>query len=507
MSNDQAKQFEEESKRTKDFFSAVAEREAAFFAEETRKSGDLAQAVRLANEERSKAEQNQKVYQLETKQWGRDDLTKVEPAFKVGEVVQAEFGRDKLDDMPIATSQMSIAMDGGQRKEVQIEAVVKLSESQYQSAFGDYGNHPQPFLKPHAGTTAEGLQKAVVVEVPNNPPFVVVPASDGSAQQIGFEPKPVAKPFQMPSQPAVSQPQAPDAGFKPAPVAAPVAPTPTPAQSVESAPTSAPSPRQTSSHNSWGSDGIAERWRNFESDQKTLQRDINQASSRVSAKQQDVKSFVKNNEALEEKRSEFLGRTKGKTDSEIARDPELSKLSSQFKLYDKELEKLKEGVKQEQKELRKQQDEYAINHCKFHSDSWARVRMTGEVVGSKEMVEKANSMQDSYRMQLTEIRERQAAEAKQETKSVSEPLKPVREESATEQVSNAQQFSSLSTDQYIAQEIQSTQRHGESLEKKGQVLSQASLDEMDDFTKQADQALKQIDERKQAQAEKKAVSQ
>lgn len=515
MSIDQAKQaeyFAEQAKRTQDFFSEVAKREAAFFAEQTRKSGDLAQAVHLAQEERNKAEANQKVYQLDTQTWGRDDLAQVEPTFRKGEVVQAEFSKDALSDMPVASAEISIQMGGSEAKEVRIEAVIKLSESQYQAAFNDYGNQPQDFLKPHVGTTAEGQQKAVIVEVPSKPPFVVVPAADGSVQQVGFTPKPVAPAFQLPAQTSVPQPQPQpqltDAGFKPAPAAAPVAqdafqaPTVEPTRSAESA----PAPKQTSSHSSWGSDGISERWRNFESDQKSLQRDINQTFGRVEQKKDELKAFVKNNEELEEKRSEFLDRSKGKSASEIARDPELSKLANQFKVYDKALEEIKKGVRQEEKALRKQQDEFATNHCKFHSDSWARVRTAGEVVGSRQMVEKANSMQDTYRMQLTEIRQRQADEAKQETLEMSKPLEPV-EQQVDQVQSNAQQFSSLSTDQYIAKEIQATEKLGESLEDKGQGLSSAALDDMAEFDKQADQALKQIDDRKQAKDAKKSASQ
>lgn len=513
MSTDQAKQaeyFAEQAKRTQDFFSEVARREAAFFAEQTRKSGDLAQAVHLAQQERNKAEANQKVYQLDTKEWGRDDLAQVEPSFRKGEVVQAEFNKDALSDMLVSSAEISIQMGGSETKEVRIEAVIKLSESQYQSAFNDYCNEPQDFLKPHVGITAEGQQKAVIIEVPSKPPFVVVPAADGSVQQVGFTPKPVAPAFQLPAQTSVPQPQPQltDAGFKTAPVAAPVAQDAFPAPTVEPSRSAEPAhaPKQTSSHNSWGSDGISERWKNFESDQKVLQKNINETFGRVERNKAELKAFVKNNEELEEKRSEFLDRSKGKSASEIALDPELSKLANQFKVYDKALEEIKKGVRQEEKALRKQQDEFAINHCKFHSDSWARVRTAGEVVGSKQMVEKANSMQDTYRMQLTEIRQRQADEAKQESLEMSKPLEPV-EQQVDQVQSNAQQFSSLSTDQYIAQEIQATEKLGESLENKGQGLSSAALDDMAEFDKQADQALKQIDDRKQAKDAKKAVSQ
>lgn len=518
MSNvDQDKKYYEEKLRnTQEFFSAKDQREAEHFAEQIKSAEDRANATRIIQADRSMRLRSQGEFRSDAKAWGRDDLAAIEkPVFEVGEKVTADFPITPLASENSVVFETDRAAKSGNTapEQVEVSAVVSLSKDEYAKAFLDYGDEPQAFLKGHSGSSADGFQKAVVVQVESNEPFIVVPNEAGQAQRVGLNPQPSAQLSQSnpqvehrvreaSDQSLTDQPRLTEAGFKPV-LAEPVTQA---SDGPKNSPAASPAisdsgPKHTSGHNSWGADGISERWSKFESAQHDLKRNIGMQADQVSRLRDDMKAYTKDNEALEAQREAFLGRTKGKTNAEIAQDPELVKLGKQFQEYDKKLVDMKKGIVREEKSMAKKQDQYAIEHCKFHSDSWARVRIAGEAMGNKSMIDKANSMQHDYKQQLKEIQGRQSSESL----GVDEPkVERLSEKSPEQAPEQNQRFDSLSTEQYIQNEITNADAKGEAMIKGGTTLDSSARSRMAGFSTQAKEVRKELSESKDKD-EKKAL--
>lgn len=395
FNNDQQNQtkefFQQDQARRQELFQADQEREQQFFRDQAQQQDEMARQANQIRQEQNSQQLDRQAFQRAVNEWDRPDLQDLaQQKFEVGDKVEASFSTVTSQDDSLQFSKQGAAFESGQSEvsQVEIVATAQLTQQQFANAFDDYSNEPQPFLQGHSGLTQEGAQKAVAVSAPGQGTVVVVPNQQGQAQSFGFAPRPALVQHQAkvvdlraeaPKQQAAEAHQGQVEQAKPDPL----------------------KPQRFTS-NSWGSEGISDRWAKHESAQLDLQREIRLQKGKVAKTEEQVSELLKS-------REKFIEQTKGKTQDEIKKDPVLLVAQQKFEDQGKQLESAMKNLKEESAQLAKSQNQYAVNHAAFQADSWGRVKTGGEVMGSQETVRMASRKQEEFRAEVTSINAKQNA--------------------------------------------------------------------------------------------------
>lgn len=386
--------FLQEEARRQELFQADQEQSQQYYREqEQRLQQSAREAAQSVVQAQSEQQLDQKQFQQAVGEWDRPDLQDLgQPKFEVGDKVQASFATQTSETAPQFEFQQA-AIDGGHvaEQEVEVVATANISAQEYRQAFEGYGDQPQPFLQGHSGQTPEGVQKAVAVSAPGMNTVVVVPNQQGQAQSFGFAPRPA-----LATQIQEQQGQVAEQKRAEAPAQRPVEA----AQSVANEPKLDPVKPQSISSNRWGSEGISDRWSTHESEQRSLQSQINIMKREVHRTEDEVREILKSRES-------FIELTRGMTPDEIKKDNVLAAKQVEFESNGEQLERTLKTLKNQSADLVGQQNQYAANHAGFQADAWARVRQGGEVMGSPDLVSKASQMQDQYRAEIKNINTKQ----------------------------------------------------------------------------------------------------
>lgn len=448
FNNDQQKQtqqiFEQQEERRQELFQADQEREQQFFRDQAQQQ-DAARQADLIRQEQGEQSLDRDLFQSAVQEWDRPDLAEMgQQKFEIGDKVEAAFSTIKNSTTDMQFSTQGAAFETGHAKvgQVEIVATAELTQKQFASAFDDYSYEPQPFLQGHSGLTQDGVQKAVAVSAPGQATVVVVPNQQGQAQSFGFAPRPAlvqlaqeqqVRRAETSEQRAESTQQSQAQSAKPEPL----------------------KPQRFTS-NAWGSEGISDRWSRHESAQHELQRTIRDQKNDVSKTEEQVRELLKS-------REQFLKQTEGKSQDEIKKDPALAAGKAKFDDQGKALESAMKNLKEQSADLAKTQNQYALNHAAFQSDSWGRVRTGGEVMGSQETIRMASRKQDEFKAEMSNINARQTANPlSKDAQKMTEQFEQQKQQSSQQQAPAAAKTSdlSLSTTDYMRSQHEQAREKG-----------------------------------------------